>query len=275
MKSILILALLISNVPFLTSGQEKDSSTNRPTYYSPVSKIYFFKIGNRNIPVQVTQFGKPNGIVCINLHDNEYTSVNAAMWVLRETGGTLIRIQNKRERIIKFILKNRKYGFDPNRMFSGIGIKASLERSGRTSEEAIAITSSFGQRVLGLIPDSTVCVIALHNNTKNAFSVKSYLPGNDHDIDAIKVYHNPKQDEDDFILTTDSNLYREMMQLGYNAILQDNMNARKDGSLSVYYGELNKRYVNIETEHGKTSEYARMLKSLFFILKKKKNSLIE
>jgi hypothetical protein len=53
------------------------------------------------------QFGEPNGIVCINLHDNEYTSVNAAMWVLRETGGTLIRIQNKQERLIKFILKNR------------------------------------------------------------------------------------------------------------------------------------------------------------------------
>lgn len=268
MIRILILTLLISFVPFFTNGQEKDSSTSNPTFYSPVSKTYFFKIANRNIPIQVTQFGEPNGIVCINLHDNEYTSVNAAMWVLRETGGTLIRIQNKKERIIKFILKNRKYSFDPNRMFSKVGIKASLERTGKTNEDAIALVWSFGQRVLGLIPDSTFCVIALHNNTKNAFSVKSYLPGNDHGIDAVEVYHNPEYDEDDFVLTTDSNLYREMMQLGYNAILQDNKHARKDGSLSVYYGELNKRYVNIETEHGKTSEYAGILKSLLSILMK-------
>jgi hypothetical protein len=153
-------------------------------------------------------------------------------------------------------------------MFSRVGISASLERTGSSQEDAIEIISSFAQRILGLIPDSTRCVVALHNNTKNAFSVKSYLPGNELDIDASEVYYNPDQDEDDFVLTTDSNLYRLVKQQGYNTILQDNANARKDGSLSVYFGELSKKYVNIETEHGKTSEYARMLKSLFSILNK-------
>lgn len=57
-----------------------------------------------------------------------------------------------------------------------------------------------------------------------------------------------------------------MASFGYNSILQDNDNVFRDGSLSVYYGELNKRYVNIETQHGKNNLYQEMLAKLLSVL---------
>jgi hypothetical protein len=57
-----------------------------------------------------------------------------------------------------------------------------------------------------------------------------------------------------------------MADHGYNSIWQDNVNARKDGSLSVYCGEKGKRYINIETEHGRLNQYIEMLYKLLAIL---------
>ena len=57
-----------------------------------------------------------------------------------------------------------------------------------------------------------------------------------------------------------------MADKGYNSIWQDNVHVRKDGSLSVYCGEKGKRYINIETEHGKFDQYAEMLGKLLAIL---------
>jgi hypothetical protein len=52
--------------------------------------------------------------------------------------------------------------------------------------------------------------------------------------------------------------------------LQDNVKVNKDGSLSVYYGELNRRYINIETQHGKTTQYKEMLGKLMYFLDEEK-----
>ena len=65
-----------------------------------------------------------------------------------------------------------------------------------------------------------------------------------------------------------------MSGYGYNSILQDNIKVNKDGSLSVYYGELNKRYINIETQFGKTKQYAEMLNKLLYILDEEKRPIV-
>ena len=49
-------------------------------------------------------------------------------------------------------------------------------------------------------------------------------------------------------------------------IKQINEKVKQDGSLSVYCGNLNRPYVNIETEHGKLSQYRGMLEKLLEIL---------
>jgi hypothetical protein len=234
--------------------------------YIPNEKTILHKIGDRNISLKVLQYGEERNFVCINLHANETTSVQAAKSVLQETGGTLILIENSRQRVIKFRLKGITYGFDPNRMFSRTGIEQTLRENRRISRDAMNEVEKFAQMVLLLIPDSTGCIIALHNNTEEAFSIKSYLSGSNREKDAKAVYADSTQDVDDIAFTTDSVLYQRMADFGFNSIWQDNENAKKDGSLSIYYGEKKKRYINIETQHGRQEQYVIMLEKLLVIL---------
>ena len=57
-------------------------------------------------------------------------------------------------------------------------------------------------------------------------------------------------------------LYEKLADKGFDTILQDNKHCAKDGSLSVYCGKKSIRYVNCETEHGKTELYYEMVKTL-------------
>jgi hypothetical protein len=116
------------------------------------------------------------------------------------------------------------------------------------------------------MPQKPSCIIALHNNTDEEYSVKSYTQNGDRRSDAKAVYADSLQDTDDMILTIDSILFQKIAKNRYNSILQDNINARRDGSLSVYCGERNIRYINIETQHGKVEQYQQMLETLCVIL---------
>ena len=235
--------------------------------YIPQEKTILYKIGDRTIPIKVIQYGEVNNIVCINLHDNEGTSVKAATSVLETKGGTLIKIENNNQRVIRFRLKGVFYSFDPNRMFSRIGIAQTLQDNNKSiNQGAVEEIEKFAQRLLMLIPDSTSCIIALHNNTEAAFSIKSYQPGNERAKDARAVYADSLQDIDDIILTTDSLIYQKMADNRYNSIWQHNENAKKDGSLSIHCGETKKRYINIETQHGRVNQYIKMLGKLLEIL---------
>ena len=234
--------------------------------FIPVETTFFYKVGDRTVPIKVTQYGTVKNIVCINLHANEQTSVHSAYFVLESYGGTLIKIENNNQRVIRFRLKGVYYSFDPNRMFSRIGIEQTLRDNRKTSKEAIDEIEKFAQRLLLLIPDSTSCIVALHNNTDGAYSVKSYLPGSERHSDAKAVYADPTQDIDDIALTTDSLLYEKMAENNFNCIWQDNINAKKDGSLSIFCGEQKRRYINIETQHGKAVQYKKMLEKFLEIL---------
>jgi len=237
------------------------------SFYVPDEKTVYYKLGEAQIPLRILQYGERNDIICINLHDNETTSVDAARTLLQTTGGTLVKIENRKQRVIRFQFRGIRYAFDPNRIFSREGIGQSLkENCGRSNEAVIDEIEKFSQRILSFIPDSATCIVALHNNTNEAYSIKSYLEGSDREQDAREVSHNLSQDPDDIILTTDAILFQKMSELGYNAILQDNEHARKDGSLSIWSGEKNRRYINIETQHGKLKQYAEMLEKLMLVL---------
>ncbi|MBL7725208.1 MAG: hypothetical protein JNK27_13745 [Chitinophagaceae bacterium] len=262
--SILLFCLLIAfyansqagdNVPVVTEAK-----------YVPYKSSIAFKVGMRTIPVTILQYGQPNGIVCINVHDNETASVEGAKAVLELTGGTLIKIENNKQRVVKFKLNGVTYGFDPNRIYSRIGIGQTLRDNRKYSKAAMEEIEKFAQSVLSLIPDTASCVVALHNNTDEAFSIKSYMTGGNRQRDAKAVYANPLEDIDDIILTTDSLLYQQMADAGYNSIWQDNERAKRDGSLSIYYGERSRRYINIETQHGKVEQYRVMFEKLQQIL---------
>ena len=225
-------------------------------------KTILFDLAGNIVPIKIQQYGEKTDIVFINLHDDEITSVNAAKRVLEEYGGLLIEIENNAQRNIHFKLDRYFYNVDPNRIFSQEGIKKSLEQLGKTSSKAVDEVEKLGQRIIQLIPGEAKCIIALHNNTPDFFSATEYAPGNKRSVDCKKIYINAEQDTDDFFLTTDHSLYEKLADKGYNTILQDNKYCTEDGSLSVYCGKRNIRYVNCETEHGKAEQYYAMMRAL-------------
>ena len=238
--------------------------------FTPSEKVISHKLGDRNISFKVIQYGEFANTCCINLHDDEMTAVKAAQSVLQQQGGVLIKIENNARRNISFPYKGLIYTFDPNRIFSRAGIMLTLRAKGKINPLAVIEVEKFATRLLQLIPDSASCIIALHNNTDGNFSVKTYQPGGPRQKDASQVYADMWQDADDIAFTTDEMIYSKMASFGYNSILQDNVKVFRDGSLSVYYGELNRRYINIETQHGKTEQYGEMLKKLLHILDEEK-----
>lgn len=230
--------------------------------FTPAVRTLAHSLGNRTVVIKVTQYGEPNGIYCINMHDNERTAVDGAIPVLETWGGTLIEVENFDQRNIRFRLNKLLYGFDPNRIYSRIGIGQTLRDNKRFSIPAVLEIEKFAGRLLELIPDSARCVIALHNNTNDLFSIKSYIPGGVRQKDARAVYYNAEQDVDDITLSTDSLVYQAMADAGFNSIWQDNEKAKRDGSLSIYCGEKGMRYINIETEHGRVEQYRLMFETL-------------
>lgn len=271
--SFLIISLLLSA---FTAFAQPDNNALREELakYNPTEKTIFYKLGDKTIIIRVLQYGEVKNIVCINLHSNETTSVQAAMSVLASKGGTLIKIENDNQRVINFGFRGIRYEFDPNRIFSRTGIEEALSEIGQINTAAIDEIEKFGQRILMLIPENTSCIIALHNNTDEAYSIKSYMAYGERQSDAKAVYVDCSQDEDDLALTTDSRLYQIMADNNYNSIWQDNRKARRDGSLSIYCGERKHRYINIETQHGKVEQYQQMLvKLLDAIARLKQKSL--
>lgn len=270
MMSVFNIALLLFICVYINAQGSFEFAKAVETKTPIKEKTIFYKIADNTIPIKIQQYGERSDIVFINLHDDEATSVDAAKRILEESGGLLIEIENNSQRNISFRLGAFIYKVDPNRIFSKEGITKSLSELGRTSMKAIDEASKLGQRILQLIPPDAGCIIALHNNTDDIYSIIDYTPGKERSADSRKVYINPDEDVDDFFLTTDNSLYEKIADKGFNTILQDNKRCTEDGSLSVYCGKRNMLYVNCETEHGKSNQYYQMIKELLSILQEKK-----
>jgi hypothetical protein len=110
-------------------------------------------------------------------------------------------------------------------------------------------------------------IIAVHNNTDEKYSIKSYEKGEDLGKDAKLVNTNLKTDVDDFFFVTDKNIFKFLKEKNLNVALQDNVNVTDDGSLSVYCGNYKIPYINVEGEHGHLPEQIKMLEILQEITK--------
>ena len=244
----------------LARTQANDPNTHAARL-TPLTKTITHKIGNKNIRIITSQYGKKQDFVFIALHHNEGTGLQTAKVVLEGIGGLLIEIENDNNRNINFSLDRRSFEFDPNRMFSKIGIKNSLQTLGRSNERAINEVDKFAKRIVQLVPKTTYCVVAIHDNTDGEYSVKNYQKGGQSEKDAKLVTFEPLQDPDDFFLTTDSLVFRHLTAKKYNVVLQHNLRVKEDGSLSVYCARKNLRYLNCETEHGKSAQFDEMMEA--------------
>lgn len=232
------------------------------------------KILDKPIQIKLEQYGTTTPWTFIHLHDSEPSSLEATRKILPITGGQLIKIVNKGQRNLSFTHRKKQWKIDPNRIFSDTGIHQNLLELQKWQKDGkmVASIQTFGTNLLNLIPKKTNCLISLHNNTDGNFSILDYLPDGIRAGDAKKVFVDSLQDPDDLVLCTDSLVYEHMSAGCYNVIWQDPETVRKDGSLSVYCGLRNIRYVNIETQHGSVDQYRRMLQHLMLLLTKSHTS---
>jgi len=238
--------------------------------YSPDIETIEYRLGETIIPISIRTYGRANGTFFVHLHANEQTAREIALNYLEKNGGQILLLENGAERNISFIHNNKSYKFDPNRIYNTEGIIQTLKRLSTIDEKAVRLINTFAETLLDKIPDSLL-VVALHNNTDKNYSILDYHSGMLRDK-AAAVHIAQDRDIDNFIFTTDSAIYNHYKNAGVNAVLQKKFLPQNDGSLSVYFGNKNRSYINIEAEHGQGNEQLEMLQLLFLHLERKKKN---
>ncbi len=249
-----ILGFVLIVIPFLSFGQEV--------------------LINEKSNIKLHQQGKHSRIAhFVALHQDETTAV-AAFYQFQQNNWfknlKLFQLLQKSDRLIYFNRANKQFAVDPNRMFSVTGIQASLKlhnKKKRIPAELVSEIHSFADSLLHyfLPKDSTVYIVALHNNTNKNYSILSYK--NSKDVDTI--YFSSIDDPDDFLLVTELSDFNFFAGRNRNVALQSKK-AFDDGSLSIYCQQHNIPYINIEAEHGHLQQQELMIKEVYAYLFMKK-----
>lgn len=232
-----------------------------------------FSVGDARIDLVTTEFPRPPAaaasprIVFVNVHDDEDTSVEAAVRVLRDRGGRLVQLRHSGDREIGFVLDGTRHRIDPNRIFTPVGRRATLEALSSWSQPADDLVASFADQLLATLDvDDVDLLVALHNNTPDRYTAASYAAGGPLAADAARIHLQAGGDPDDFFFVTDAGLFAALADRGHAVVLQNEATVADDGSLSVWAGRLGIPYVNVEAEHGHLEEQATMLRDLLDVV---------
>jgi hypothetical protein len=223
-----------------------------------------YKIGDSTVCI-ITEIhkGARRGVIFLNLHEDESTSVQACRSFLINNNGTLIRLHQHGERLIVFSMKGKLYRFDPNRIFTPKGRKATLKYFGNYDRAAAKKLKGFANAILKKLRRAKL-VVALHNNTEGApLSILDYV-----DKKGYKVNVNNSIDADDFFLTTRKKIFKYLKSKNMNVTWELFHKTKDDGSLSIYSNKNQLPYVNIEAQHGHEPEQLLMLGVLKGVMKK-------
>ena len=220
-------------------------------------------VGDRPVSIRAHRSGKP-GHFYLNLHENESTAIAAAIGTVDRFGGEFYWLRAEGSRLISFRLRGRRYRFDPNRMFSDVGVEKNLHLLGAYSPEAATEVRRFAMLFAGrLALRSRPLIVAVHNNARGgSFSISSYQRGGPEHLDAASVSLNSNRDRDDFFLVTDARLYDYLRMRGHNVVLQANERVRDNGSLSIWAARNRVTYINVEAQYGHLAEQTEMLADL-------------
>lgn len=213
------------------------------------------------IDIKVLHYGQRNASVLMyNMHDNENTSAFAGRAMSLKYGGEYIEITHTGKRMFSFAYGADSVHVDPNRIYTDAGIWAQLEKNKVRDTlifQAIAVWRDSMLRILQL--DQRELIIALHNNTNNRYSFKSYMPGESDENEAAQLVFGRYADMDDFFFVTDPLILNQLAAGSYYIVLQNNDTMTDDGSLSVYCAQQGIRYINVETQHRHLFRQIQML----------------
>ena len=233
------------------------------TYYT--EKIFY--LGNANC--KLTETGQSDKLArFISLHDDENTSVEAYISIKSSLPhAKLFELKQTGERLLKYNINGTNYFFDPNRLFSTIGIKKTIVKYNKTyPKELEQGIKSISDSLLKFInPKSqNTYIVAIHNNTENNFSVLTYKNSKD----AIEVFISKSEDIDNFFIVTNKTDFDYFKLLNRNVVLQSK-EADDDGSLSIFAQKNGVPYINIETQHGQLNQQIKMIQETYSLIKNK------
>lgn len=242
----------------------------------PVISIKKDTIGSSVITYRTTCYdtSSTNNFIFLNLHEDENTSVLAAKQALKTATYCLCQLQFKKKRFIDFMSGGKHFIVDPNRIFTAEGALLSLQQNNNYKDEeainnAAVLVNRLAEKYVNDYVNGKKLVVALHNNSDGGeLNIRAYKNGNQVKNTA-EVYINPQKDADDFFLTTDKALFNFMKQKKFNVVLQNNKDVENDGSLSVYTGQKNIPYVNIEAQTGHIAEQKQMIAIVLDFIKEK------
>jgi hypothetical protein len=209
-----------------------------------------------------------NNAIFLSLHDDENTSVIAFNEVSQSIDNpVLIELQQSGSRFIKYGYNGLDYLIDPNRIFTEIGINNTLKKNNKTvpAELKVALKKVSIQLIDLILPkDKKKYIVAIHNNSNDNYSAKSYVGSND----AEKIYMNPSEDPDDFFFVTNLQDFEFFKTKKRNVILQS-LKALDDGSFSIYCARINQPYINIEAQDGHKETQKLMIKEAYQLIQSK------
>lgn len=219
-----------------------------------------FRVGDTTVHFLVHQHRCP-GPTYLNVHDDENTSVLAGKRILKAHGGRLIELTHSGKRLVQFSLDGQKYRFDPNRIFSSVGVRATLERTRNYSEAAQQAIENFTHEFLTAFAlNQEPAIIALHNTGGGGLTINSYLADGNRPNTASATHVSPKRFPGDFFYVTDRRFFDYLKARDYNVTLQDDANVPDDGSASVYFARKGIPYVNVEADVNRLSEQIEMVR---------------
>ncbi len=228
-----------------------------------VVEEFELSIGESTVVLAVHQ-GEESLFSMLVLHDDENTAVEAGRAFLEEHGGRLVELRAQGERRVSFLLGGRSFDFDPNRVFTDHGVRATLQPE--AEDVTIFATQTFADSLLAIYAPHDV-IVTLHNNTPDNYSARSYAQGGEYESDAAAVHLEDGVDPDDFFFVTDEDLYHALRADDFNVVLQNNASVTDDGSLSVWAAQNDFLYVNVEAEHGHLDQQKEMIEGLEFLLR--------
>lgn len=253
---------------FLTFNESAKSQSSPPLKkYKIKQEIIQYKLGETIVKIVISKTSKiPSKVLYFNMHDNENTAVEATREILEKFGGTLVELQFIDERLISFSLEDKRFTFDPNRIFTEIGIEKTLKFNGLFTTEAKNETGEFAEKLKSILKNARL-IIAVHNNTDENYSIKSYDTGGEFAGETKFINSDTENDVDDFFYITENTFFKFLRDKKQNVALQNNAKVADDGSLAVYCGKNKISYVNVESEHGHLSEQTKMLEILQDLIK--------
>jgi len=218
-----------------------------------------FQLGDTRVQARVTQSQDANPTM-VNVHDDENTSVRAGKVVIHASGGRLIELVHSGRRFVAFRLDGQTYRFDPNRIYTEDGIRATLTRQKNYSEAAHAAVRGFAQQFIETFElNRQPVILALHNTGNGGLSINSYQPNRELNRAADRVHESKSRSAGDFFYVTDERFFNWLKARDFNVMLQDNTNVPDDGSMSVYFSRQGIPYLNIEANNDHLEEQIEMV----------------